>query len=284
MKNMIKVLGLLILLAGLVRCESQDELLSYVTNRNGSMDLVIYHLENENEWMGLECEGDQMYPAFNEDQSKLLYLEDGEERKIKVIHPQGQTFILSVPVSETASDPFWYPNGDFGYVEGKEIHRVTFAYGKDEVVWVSPNPLIRLFWSKDEGNLIASFLAKDKYEVGRLRVETGAYTTLVESDWPLIVSDYNENMKKVLYTEFRESGNRIMTYDLESKETVTLIEDQFRNESGIFDGEKGAVIFQSDRDHAGSEVYNYEIYRWNGKTSGYRRLTNNTAGDYFPTK
>lgn len=282
MKNLIKLLGICFLLLGLVRCGTQPHLLSYVTNRNGAMNLVFYHAEDGDEWLMRESQADQTYPAFNQDQSKFLYVEDGEERKIKVIHPLDRRFILSVPISSTATDPFWYPNGDFGYVDGKEIHRVTFAYGHDEIAWMSPTPVIRPFWSADEEKLYGSFLVGEKYELGCFHVAADTYETLVTGDAQLIVSDYSEEKAKVLYTEFGDLGNRIMVCDLETGEVTAVIEDEFRNESGIFDGEDGAIIFQSDRDHAGSAVYNYEIYRWDGNRNEYQRLTNNEAGDYFP--
>lgn len=273
---------LLVIVGFLAGCSSQSPLLSYVTNRNGSMEIVFYDMESGNEWMGIERAGDESYPAFNKDQSEFLFLDDGEERKIQVIQPFGQTRILSVPVSQTATDPFWYPNGDFGYVDKAGVHRVTLAYGGDEVAFTSPYPPIRLFFTQDEQTLIASFLVDGKYQVGAYSLETGDYTSLIVSEAQLILSDYSENMGKLLYTEFSKTGNRIMAYDLESKEITPLIDDDFRNESGIFDGEEGAIIFQSNRDHADAEIMNYEIYRWDGTFKKYERLTDNEAGDYFP--
>jgi|GEM_PF-3195201 len=273
----------LIVTAGfLAGCSSQSPLLSYVTNRNGSMEIVFYDMESGNEWLGIERAGDESYPAFNKDQSKFLFLDEGEERKIQVIRPSGQSRILSVPVSQTATDPFWYPNGDFGYVDKEEVHRVTFAYGGDEIAFISPYPPIRLFCTQDEQTIMASFLVEGKYQVGAYSLEREEYTSLIVSEAQLILSDYSESMGKLLYTEFSKSGNRIMAYDLESKAVTPLIDDDFRNESGIFDGEEGAIIFQSDRDHADTEIRNYEIYRWDGTFKKYERLTDNEAGDYFP--
>ncbi len=281
MKKVI-VCFLIFALGFLVRCRVETSLISYVTDRNGSAEIVFYSIESGNEWMGIERAGDESYPAFNEDQSKFLFLDDGEEKKIQVIQPLGQTRILSVPVSETATDPFWYPKGDFGYVDKDGIHRVTFAYGGDEIAFTTPYPPIRLFWTQDEQTLMASFLVDGKYQIGAYSLETQDYTSLIVSEAQLILSDYSENMGKLLYTEFSKEGNRIMAYDLETKEVTSLIDDEFRNESGIFDGEEGAIIFQSDRDHADTEIYNYEIYRWDGTFKKYDRLTENEAGDYFP--
>jgi Tol biopolymer transport system component len=276
----------------------------FYSNRDGNTDIYRVNADGSDLWRLTDHPANDMAPAVSPDGRQIAFTSgrDGNN-EIYVMRVDGSDLRRLTEHRAYDSHPAWSPDGaQIAFVSerdgNREIYllRVGDAQPDGIATGQSPRRLtdhpadeLRPAWSPD-GQQIAFNSDRDgNWEIYVVRLDGADLRRLTDSpDWEIFPA-WSPDGTRIAYRRSAPRGwnGDVWTMAADGSNPQQITHERSNDENPAWSPDGSQIVFQSDRfaeaHTMGSDVYNFELVVIDADGSHARRLTENPAGDYWPS-
>jgi TolB protein len=267
---------------------NNEGVIAFYSNRDGNAEIYTINSDGTNLQRLTHNSTDDMAPAISPDGQKIAFM---SARDIYVMNSDGTQQQRLTNTPDYDSHPDWSPDGtQIAFTSERDGNWEIYIMGSDgsNVQRLTNNSAqdMRPSWSPDGTRIAFSRKLNENWEIYVLDIDDalqspdveGNLLRLTESENGDVSPAWSPDGSQIVYMSsprIRSFEIRVMNADGSNDHPLPGIGQINEDPAWSPDGTK--IVFQSNRDG------NWEIYIMDVDGSNQQRLTNNPAGDYWPS-
>jgi TolB protein len=233
---------------------------------------------------------DDMAPAISPDGKRIAFMstqEGNPEIYVMNIDGTNQQRLTNTPAYD--SHPDWSPDGTkIAFISERDGNREIYVMNADgtNVQRLTEDPAddLRPDWSPDGDQILFNSMRNGNYDIFVMDVDGSNLRQLTDNPKWEMFPQWSPNGTRIAYTLHtpRQRDQEIYVMNADGSDERQLTDNAAASENPIWSPDGSQIAFQSDRD-GNFEIYVIDVNGTEQDLGGLGRLTNDPAGDYWPS-
>jgi Tol biopolymer transport system component len=269
--------------------------IAFYSGRDGNSEIYVINTDGTDLLRLTTNSAGDMAPAWSPNGMQIAFTSNRDgNNEIYVMNADGsdQRRLTNNPAYE--SHPDWSPDGTrIAFVSERDGNREIYTMKADgtnpQRLTNNPAEDMRPDWSPDGTQVLFNSERDGNWEIYVIRADGGELRRLTDSRAWEIFPAWSPDGTQIAYrcSSAREPNGDVCIMGVDGDAERTLTRHTGNDENPIWSPDGAQIVFQSDRyadpQTANTDNYNFEILIMDADGGNVRRLTNNPAGDYWPT-